>query len=1238
MVRLSDVLADLAEGNEDSTSRSSESVISGLQTLPSPSARRPNAASVSPTRLLNTTPDADEEEAQMTPMGRMEQATVLVFDPRSKKRHDLREQLDPLVKKVHSHGAFEDICHTIEKHNSSSDKSQRPIDLIIALLDPQSFKLLEKLGERANDRALRKLRMIPVFLKMDREMAHCSELLAKCLQLKSPLAGHVYEDEITTSTQLVDLCGRALLKYDIVEAAYKELATEEKDKYPRFKLQGQTDDDTLSDDSEDESDDDEDDDEAEVDKSISPGSKEREKKKRRERERKEMLAKKNQSMNKMRMQLQLQQGGGGGKGAAGRNSIARSTQLNMLKQASNGGVVLGLSDPRYRPTIYKKKASSGETATQALDPSMQPFINRVRPERGSPRTATGLSRSNTNRVHRFLEAKKHAAAISKKDRPTASPALTRSNAKAAAVKELPAVITKPPAADLAKQSHLAKFLLQSPENQQAADGDGDEQDKAKARTSKLLKAGRIIHHQVSARMNEAAGIAAGVTDVALAALASKKIKEGMREITSKHARDVLQHDLIIKRPPFIVSSAAAHFIKRGFDAIDQSNYETALDDFEKAVAREPLSALNYGARGLAYAKLGMWLKAVRDFSTALEPKMPAVDPEDSRALRFNRAVAFTMVGDDTSALGDFNLLIRNSDGKPEPSEQMKIRQQIAILNRRVGSWRKAREEYIGLWTEEERQAEENLAKEQKEKAERARRQRQRAIDEARMLGIELRKDENAEKSSGGKDMNKSEYSIDRDGNKHTGQELLSREENDFRPPSLPYASRRTAREAVSAWRNVRGGSGAGIDGMSESNHLGLQIFRSLVGDKGDVWESIFQTPTGVQKALVTPPGSRGKHDLLALEDLLRTIPIFRSFDSESMTALCNRIEYRTLKAKQTAYVQTDEMDGFCLLLSGRMVATIKNSEGRVVEIGALEPFDDFGGFNLLQKDPTDRASLETYRAECPTELLLLTKPDFDRFLRNQFYAEWRERYRLLRCSGIFEGWSVEDVAHLARLCRKKIFQPKEILVEQSKEVEYLYFLTKGIVTVRKYADVYAQTKREIAACDKEIERIKTKYCFHHLLLADVKTKSTTVTGEPRMTAAELSKHELDAERENLLQRLRKLENGNIAATDITKTIDVARIMPPGIFGEVSVTIPDKGAAVGSVESDTIVEVLMLHKVALQTFKISSDFVERVGRKGVRGKYPDDDDVVRQLRHLEVDKKAQKKVLRDIKAQTSKKVK
>ena len=387
-----------------------------------------------------------------------------------------------------------------------------------------------------------------------------------------------------------------------------------------------------------------------MDKSISPGSKEREKKKRRERERKEMLAKKNQSMNKMRMQLQLQQGGGGGKGAAGRNSIARSTQLNMLKQASNGGVVLGLSDPRYRPTIYKKKASSGETATQALDPSMQPFINRVRPERGSPRTATGLSRSNTNRVHRFLEAKKHAAAISKKDRPTASPALTRSNAKAAAVKELPAVITKPPAADLAKQSHLAKFLLQSPENQQAADGDGDEQDKAKARTSKLLKAGRIIHHQVSARMNEAAGIAAGVMMLHLLPLPPRKSRKACARLrqTCKGCASTRPNN---PAPPFIVSSAAAHFIKRGLMQLTSQIMKQRWTTSKRQLLR-PLIALNYGARGLAYAKLGMWLKAVRDFSTALEPKMPASELKSSSVNQLSRLPWLEMI----HQLSEFQLI------------------------------------------------------------------------------------------------------------------------------------------------------------------------------------------------------------------------------------------------------------------------------------------------------------------------------------------------------------------------------------------------------------------------------------------------------------------------------------------------------------------------------------------------------------------------------------------------------
>ena len=114
--------------------------------------------------------------------------------------------------------------------------------------------------------------------------------------------------------------------------------------------------------------------------------------------------------------------------------------------------------------------------------------------------------------------------------------------------------------------------------------------------------------------------------------------------------------------------------------------------------------------------------------------------------------------------------------------------------------------------------------------------------------------------------------------------------------------------------------------MSESHRP--PDLRSLVGDKGDVWESSFK------RLLVCEslnPGSRGKHDLLALEDLLRTIPIFRSFDSESMTALCNRMSIEHWKQNMTAYVQTDEMRflSFARWQNGR---NNKSSEGRVVEI------------------------------------------------------------------------------------------------------------------------------------------------------------------------------------------------------------------------------------------------------------------------------------------------------------------
>lgn len=51
-------------------------------------------------RDRNKNPDDDDDNKNVTPVARMSQATVLLFDPRSKHRHELRDEMESLVKKV----------------------------------------------------------------------------------------------------------------------------------------------------------------------------------------------------------------------------------------------------------------------------------------------------------------------------------------------------------------------------------------------------------------------------------------------------------------------------------------------------------------------------------------------------------------------------------------------------------------------------------------------------------------------------------------------------------------------------------------------------------------------------------------------------------------------------------------------------------------------------------------------------------------------------------------------------------------------------------------------------------------------------------------------------------------------------------------------------------------------------------------------------------------------------------
>jgi len=556
------------------------------------------------------------------------------------------------------------------------------------------------------------------------------------------------------------------------------------------------------------------------------------------------------------------------------------------------------------------------------------------------------------------------------------------------------------------------------------------------------------------------------------------------------------------------------------------------------------------------------------------------------------------------------------------------------VNRRVGLWRSARGDYINLWTEEEKQREEEMRerrdREEKRTAEKGKQEEYEAklLSNSKVSGRppSLVKDIHTSHmdrlGSSRRDVNTGQVAIAAaSGSGDPDERSAKKDDEDFelQEPGLEGATRPKVRAALSAWRAFDKGSKSakmGEDSNAES-HMTLDVFKTFIGCRSDVWDEIFQRPEVVQKALAVPPGSRSETDKAELEKLLRIIPVFRDVGEEVLDQLCEHVEYRTVKAKTNVFVQGEEAAALCVLMSGSVTVFIQSFEGSKVELTTLNPPDEFGQFNLILPESADRSSLETYQADTPSELLVITKEVFDRLLKKRFYDEWKQRYGVLKASGVFDGWSVEKISHVARLSRKLCFGRGDTLVQQGEPSDHLMFIVKGVCRVMKYPDVQAQIERKIAECDKTLNRIMSKYCFHHLLL-----ETATKPADPKfMTLAEQKRAELEYTRAGLVMQLDHIKRqnrithkqpGRILDGDTSKALEVGMLMPPGICGEMGVLDPAKDQALGSVVADTMVETLALHRIAFQTFDVTPDLIERIRRKG-RIIYPDDEDIMRRLK-------------------------
>jgi tetratricopeptide (TPR) repeat protein len=137
--------------------------------------------------------------------------------------------------------------------------------------------------------------------------------------------------------------------------------------------------------------------------------------------------------------------------------------------------------------------------------------------------------------------------------------------------------------------------------------------------------------------------------------------------------DLIQFSFVEIEPQVNRSSRSAHFISSGYKEYREGNYFNAANVFTKAIDDNGKNWLAYFWRGITFDKVGGFVRALRDFTSAIKCRTRQAveelgdttgqnknvdDPAELAAIYFNRGVVYCHVGDDNSAYEDFTSAIK----------------------------------------------------------------------------------------------------------------------------------------------------------------------------------------------------------------------------------------------------------------------------------------------------------------------------------------------------------------------------------------------------------------------------------------------------------------------------------------------------------------------------------------------------------------------------------------------------
>ncbi len=187
--------------------------------------------------------------------------------------------------------------------------------------------------------------------------------------------------------------------------------------------------------------------------------------------------------------------------------------------------------------------------------------------------------------------------------------------------------------------------------------------------------------------------------------------------------------------------------------------------------------------------------------------------------------------------------------------------------------------------------------------------------------------------------------------------------------------------------------------------------------------------------------------------LLRRMPLFATMDEAEIDLLLSRLRAEHCSPGQAIIRQGERGDRFHIIKRGHVEVTVRNERGVSEVVNQLARGDYFGELALLRDSPRNA----TCQATVPTEVLSLSRQDFDRLVKARFALREKvdrsiARADLLRRIPLFTELDALQIQLIAAQLREETHEPGAAIIRQGELGETFYVIESGRVQVSVVQD------------------------------------------------------------------------------------------------------------------------------------------------------------------------------------------